>query len=100
MKRFLVMGAIALGMVLVVEKDADACGGCFAPTENPTVVNDHRMILTISPDRSTSILACSRCFRSTVLWPRPSWRLPIAKAGRLAALGEQAPLPASTPKLA
>ena len=53
MKRFLVMGAIALGMVLVFEKDADACGGCFAPTENPTVVNDHRMILSISKDQST-----------------------------------------------
>ena len=35
---------------------AEACGGCFhepAPTENPTVVTDHRMIFSISKDQST-----------------------------------------------
>jgi hypothetical protein len=35
------------------ERDAQACGGCFAPPENPTVVTDHRMIFTISPAQST-----------------------------------------------
>jgi len=41
----------------VVESDAAACGGCFGPppppTETPTVVTDHRMILSISKDKST-----------------------------------------------
>ncbi|MDB4941988.1 MAG: hypothetical protein JWP97_1522 [Labilithrix sp.] len=36
------------------ERDASACGGCFSPpSENPTVVTDHRMILTIAKDQST-----------------------------------------------
>lgn len=34
--------------------DARACGGCFHdPTDNPSVVTDHRMILTISQDQTT-----------------------------------------------
>jgi len=54
MKRFLVCSALAVAsMVLTFETDAQACGGCFAPQENPTVVNDHRMILTVSKDKST-----------------------------------------------
>jgi hypothetical protein len=36
-----------------VEGDAEACGGCFAPTETPTVVTDHRMILSLSQSQST-----------------------------------------------
>ena len=35
------------------ERRAEACGGCFAPTENPTVVTDHRMILSVSKSQST-----------------------------------------------
>lgn len=55
MKRFVIIGAIALGAAVTVglERDASACGGCFIPTENPTVVTDHRMILSISKDQST-----------------------------------------------
>ncbi len=53
MKAFLLAGAVALAGVLALEADAQACGGCFAPTENPTVVSDHRMILSISQDQST-----------------------------------------------
>src|SRR5690349_12957021 len=49
--------ATALAAVLVTlgatETDAQACGGCFNPPENPTVVTDHRMILSISKDQST-----------------------------------------------
>ena len=41
------------GSFLVLEGDASACGGCFIPTENPTVVTDHRMILSVSKDQST-----------------------------------------------
>ncbi len=47
----------AVGITLVAEGDAAACGGCFGPppppTESPTVVTDHRMILSVSKDRST-----------------------------------------------
>src|SRR5688572_15247119 len=52
-------GAFALGLVtlLSLERDASACGGCFGPppppTESPTIVTDHRMILSISKDQST-----------------------------------------------
>jgi hypothetical protein len=41
-------------LAIAADRPADACGGCFhAPTENPTVVTDHRMIFAISPDRTT-----------------------------------------------
>jgi hypothetical protein len=54
MKRFLVGAAVAVASLsFVFETDADACGGCFAPGETPTVVSDHRMILSISKDKST-----------------------------------------------
>ena len=44
--------AFTLG--LIGEKDASACGGCLhPPNENPTVVTDHRMILSISPQQTT-----------------------------------------------
>jgi hypothetical protein len=39
--------------LVAMERDARACGGCFIPTENPTVVTDHRMILTVSKTQST-----------------------------------------------
>jgi MYXO-CTERM domain-containing protein len=32
---------------------ARACGGCFAPPETPTVVTDHRMVLSVSRDQTT-----------------------------------------------
>jgi hypothetical protein len=39
---------------LALETDASACGGCFhPPQESPTVVTDHRMILSVSKDQST-----------------------------------------------
>lgn len=40
---------------LLVSSDADACGGCFIPPSNPTVVSGHRMALAISE-------------KQTVLW--------------------------------
>jgi len=39
--------------LLAVPTDAHACGGCFTPPENPTVVTDHRMILSIAKEQST-----------------------------------------------
>jgi hypothetical protein len=47
----LVTGTFA--MELATEREARACGGCFAPAENNTVVTDHRMILSISPQQTT-----------------------------------------------
>ena len=42
---------------LALERDANACGGCFQrplpPSENPTIVTDHRMILTVAKEQST-----------------------------------------------
>ena len=43
----------ALGIVATGEKDASACGGCFAPPEANSVVTDHRMILSVSPQQTT-----------------------------------------------
>jgi hypothetical protein len=41
----------ALGMM---ETDAHACGGCFIPpSENPSVVTDHRMIFSVSKEQTT-----------------------------------------------
>ncbi|MBS2019834.1 MAG: DUF2330 domain-containing protein [Deltaproteobacteria bacterium] len=49
--------AVTTTMFAALEGDARACGGCFGPppppTEQPTVVTDHRMILSISPQQST-----------------------------------------------
>jgi len=54
MRRALVTGALcALSGLLFVESDALACGGCFQPQENPTVVTDHRMLFSISKDQTT-----------------------------------------------
>jgi hypothetical protein len=58
MRNTLMLGVVALAMTLTftyaLERDASACGGCFiTPGENPTVVTDHRMILSIAKDQST-----------------------------------------------
>ena len=48
------LGAIVMaGIFGAIEGDASACGGCFIPTENPTVVTDHRMVLSVSKEQST-----------------------------------------------
>lgn len=44
---------LALGATFVAERDAAACGGCFIPPEDPTVVTDHRMILSVGQGQST-----------------------------------------------
>src|SRR4051812_26802938 len=40
-------------LVITAETDARACGGCFTPTEFPTVVTDHRMVFSVSQSQST-----------------------------------------------
>jgi len=43
----------AVGLA-ALESDAHACGGCFhVPTDTPTVVTDHRMILSASKGQTT-----------------------------------------------
>ena len=61
MRNKLILAAVATAAALTstyaTERDALACGGCFSPppspTESPTIVTDHRMILTIAKDQST-----------------------------------------------
>lgn len=66
-------------------REALACGGCFAPPTETTVVNAHRMVLSVSP-------------RQTVLWDQiqysgePSafaWVLPV-KRGAVLSVGSDA----------
>jgi len=49
------LGALIVGSVLVctAEREARACGGCFSPPESDSVVTDHRMILSVSPQQTT-----------------------------------------------
>lgn len=51
----IVLGGLlgGLGLVVVGETDASACGGCFAPPESDSVVTDHRMILSVSSQQTT-----------------------------------------------
>lgn len=51
----LLLGAAAVAAAtLAFESDAAACGGCFhTPGESPTLVTDHRMILSVSQDQTT-----------------------------------------------
>lgn len=44
---------VSIAALALAERDARACGGCFAPPEYPTVVTDHRMIFTVAQDQST-----------------------------------------------
>ncbi len=43
----------ALGTSVALEGSAAACGGCFVPPEDATVVTDHRMILSVGQGEST-----------------------------------------------
>ena len=51
---FLTAGVLA-SLVVLGDSPARACGGCFngPQTQNPTVVTDHRMILSVSLDQTT-----------------------------------------------
>lgn len=44
---------LATGATLATESTASACGGCFVPPEDATVVTDHRMILSVAQGQST-----------------------------------------------
>lgn len=45
-------GLLAAASILVSGPDARACGGCFVPPKQVTVVTDHRMAFSISPQQS------------------------------------------------
>ncbi len=82
--RYLLAGALALGLGLVVPgREAAACGGCFIPPpqtpDQASVVSAHRMALSISPSQ-------------TILWDQiryagaPEefvWVLPIKPGARI-----------------
>lgn len=53
---FLVAGLGLTALVGLAPRDAAACGGCFGPPpqqQQVTVVTDHRMILSVSPQQTT-----------------------------------------------
>ncbi len=53
MRTFLAAAATSV-VVLAQSRPAEACGGCFHdPTQNPTVVTDHRMVLSMSLAQTT-----------------------------------------------
>lgn len=69
------LAATAILSATLVTSDADACGGCFIPATDPTVVTGHRMAISVSPDQ-------------TVLWDQIqyagdpaefAWVLPVKK---------------------
>ncbi|MCW5836469.1 MAG: DUF2330 domain-containing protein [Labilithrix sp.] len=71
--------AIAAGLVLAGEGEARACGGCFVPQIESTVVNDHRMVFAVSQEH-------------TILWdqieysgdPKDfAWVLPVRRGTRV-----------------
>lgn len=53
MKFVLPLLLIPVVSLAYLEAEAQACGGCFVPSENNTVVTDHRMVLAVSPQQST-----------------------------------------------
>jgi hypothetical protein len=44
---------LSAAALVAVSRPAQACGGCFVPPENNTVVTDHRMILSVGQGQST-----------------------------------------------
>lgn len=50
--RIVLGGLLALAGVVVGARPAAACGGCFGPTGQPTVVTAHRMAISLSAERT------------------------------------------------
>ena len=48
------VGALSalIALSVAAPAPADACGGCFAPSETVTTVDSHRMVVSLSPERS------------------------------------------------
>jgi len=74
------LGLVAFsGLAVTDVSDANACGACFVPPAESTVVTDHRMVLAVSPQQ-------------TVLWdqiryqgdPREfAWVLPVGRGASI-----------------
>lgn len=47
-----VTALLALLVPAAVPRDAEACGGCFSPPETVTSVDSHRMVVSLSPEKS------------------------------------------------
>src|SRR5262245_20519783 len=79
-KKLLGVLALAAGAVALLDAPrVEACGGCFVPATEQTVVTDHRMALSVSKQQ-------------TVLWdqirysgdPREfAWVLPVRNGAKL-----------------
>lgn len=74
-------GILASSAALFHTEVADACGGCFAPPDPPTVVSGHRMVMSVSQSQ-------------TVLWDQIqysgdpeefAWVLPVKPGARIEA---------------
>jgi hypothetical protein len=52
-KEMMVAAPVAAALTFGWAPRADACGGCFVPPEESTVVTGHRMILSVGMDQST-----------------------------------------------
>lgn len=69
---------VSTSALVALEGDARACGGCFhPPTEVPTVVTDHRMILSISKEQTTLYDQIRYSGEPSAF----AWVLPISGAG-------------------
>src|SRR5688500_6161058 len=77
--RYVLLAGWALAATLVTPNDARACGGCFMPPAESTVVTGHRMAMAVSNTQ-------------TVLWDQIqysgdpedfSWVLPVKKGAYL-----------------
>lgn len=52
-QKMMVAAPVAAALTFGWAPEADACGGCFVPPEESTVVTGHRMILSVGMDQST-----------------------------------------------
>src|SRR5688572_4318947 len=52
LRLFSLLALAVPSVTLLPPREALACGGCFAPTTETTVVNAHRMVLSLSPVQS------------------------------------------------
>ncbi len=73
------LGVTAVALTVLSPSDAQACGGCFVPATERTVVTDHRMALSISREQ-------------TVLWDQIrysgdpaefAWVLPVRAGAKI-----------------
>lgn len=47
-----IVSASALALVAALPREAEACGGCFAPAEEVTTVDSHRMVISLGMEET------------------------------------------------